>query len=83
MRVMNNFYIKLDYRGLNEMRNSDGMKKVIQSYCERVAQNAGGDGFATDVITGRRRAVGEVRTVTEAAARDCFKNNKLLKALHK
>ena len=79
---MSKFKLVLDYRGLDQMRNSDGMKRVIESYCERVARNAGSTGLETDVITGRHRAVGEVRTTTAEAARECFKNNTLLKALH-
>ncbi len=79
---MNRITFKLNKQGVGELLKSDGMQAVIEGYCETVRQNAGGRGYATDSRKGRNRIVGEVRTDTEEATRECFKNNTLLKALH-
>lgn len=80
---MNNVTIKLNSAGIRELLKSDEMQAVITEYCNRVAQNAGGSGYNVNVRAGRKRAVGEVHAMTTKALDDTYKNNSLLKALHK
>lgn len=80
---MNRVTIKLNSAGIRELLKSDEMQAVIKTYCDRVAKNAGGSGYNVNVRAGRRRTVGEVHAMTTKALDDTFKNNTLLKALHK
>ncbi len=80
---MSKVKVFLDSAGIREMLKSAGMQQVISAYCERVERNAGGDGYEITVQAGRNRTVGEVHAISDEAVRDVFRNNSLLKALHK
>ena len=80
---MNKVAIKLNSAGIRALLKSDEMQAVIKTYCDRVAQNAGGSGYNVNVRAGRLRTVGEVHAMTTQALNDTFQNNALLKALHK
>lgn len=80
---MSKVKIVLNSAGIREMLKSDGAQALITQYCETVQRNAGGEGYEISVQVGRNRTVGEVHAVSKEALNDVFKNNALLKALHK
>lgn len=67
----------LNKAGVGELLKSSEMMSVLESYADKVADNAG-EGYKTFV--GFDRAHVSVRTVTDEAYQDNLDNNTLLKA---
>lgn len=76
------FEFELNEAGIIELLQSPEMAAIIQQHASRV-NNAAGPGYESNVMTGKKRAVGRVWADSAAAKRDNSKNNTLLKALHR
>lgn len=72
--------IKINRMGVRAMLNEPGAVAVCKQYASQVAQRAG-SGYGMEVKHGKRRASVRVVAQTEAAKRDCYANNTLVKAL--
>lgn len=75
--------IVMNNAGVQSILKGEAVQELIQSYCETVRNNAGGDGYETSYVVGKYRYVGEVEAATYKTRRDNSKNNTLLKALRK
>ena len=75
------FKFELNEAGIAELMQSPEMTAIIQQHTSRVNANAGA-GYESNVITGKKRAVGRVWAESADAKRDNSDNNILLKALH-
>ena len=76
-----NFKFELNGSGVRELLISAEMKQIITEATNIVQKNAGG-GYEGNVQVGNR-AVGRVYAADYLARLDNYKNNTLLKALHK
>lgn len=79
-RDMSKVKVWIEPSGMNELRNSEEMKQVLQEYASQVSKRAG-DGYTSSVKSAPTRAVATVRADSPKAVRDNFKNNTLLRAL--
>lgn len=79
---MSNLKVKLISAGVREMLQSPEIEACVEEACEAVEQRAG-SGYGHNVVKGKKRNVGRVYAFTQEAIRDNYKNNTLLKALHK
>lgn len=78
---MGNVTVKVNYRGVGELLNSDWAAKCCQEVAARAASRAGeGYAAAEPHKTGQRVAV-NIYPATKEAAGDNYKNNTLLKAV--
>ena len=71
-----------DSAGIQAFLKSSEVSAMVSEYGARVASNAG-DGFEYDTQAGKFRAICRIAPVTNKAKRDTYRNNALLKALHK
>lgn len=78
---MNDVRIKLNSKGIQELLKSKEITDAVAEVAKTVKHNAG-NGYGSNVQTGKKRAVGRVYTATRRAKSDNYKNNTLLKALH-
>ena len=78
---MSKFKFVLNSSGVRELLQSTEMKTIIQEATNRVTSNAG-SGYEGNVQVANR-VVGRVFASDWKARRDNYKNNTLLKALHK
>lgn len=69
---------ELDRAGVRALMQSPEMQQVLMSYAKQIGDRAG-EGY--EPYVGRNRANVSVRTATEAAARDNFEHNTLLKSM--
>jgi hypothetical protein len=74
--------VVLNSAGIQELLKSDGVTGMIAEAAQKVASNAG-DGFEADVRPGKFRAIARIQPVTKEAKNQVYRNNVLLKALHK
>lgn len=79
---MSDVKVVLNSKGIRELLKSQEVSNEIKKYCGIVAQNAG-NGYSSNVQTGRYRAIGRVYAYSKKAIQDNYKNNTLLKAIHK
>ena len=79
---MGNVKVKLNSAGIQELLKSSEVSAMVSEFAANVAQNAG-EGFEVDVQPGKFRAIARVKPATKSARDATFKNNALLKALHK
>ena len=79
---MNDVRVVLNSKGIRELLKSEGITNEVKKYCNIVANNAG-SGYSSNVQTGKVRSIGRVYAYTKQAIRDNYKNNTLLKAIHK
>lgn len=77
---MSNFKIKLNRSGVGQLLKSDEMKELLKSKAEEIKTRCG-DGFETDVYSGKNRANASIRPATKKAKSENMKNNTLLKAV--
>lgn len=77
---MNNFKFGLNWAGLDELRKSPEMQRIIQTHADAIKARAG-EGYTTEVKPSKDRAVGFVYAETREAKRDCYDNNTLLKVV--
>lgn len=71
-----------DSSGIQALLKSGEVSALVSEYGSQVAKNAG-DGFESDTQSGKYRAICRIRPATKQALRDTYKNNVLIKALHK
>lgn len=78
---MSKVRFELNLAGLNELMKSTEMQSILDKYGSQVASRAGDDyGYRTHVAD--FVAICNVFPDSKEAARDNYKNNTLLKALH-
>lgn len=77
---MSKVRIVLNSKGIQEMLKSPEIAGAVQDACNKIQAKAG-SGYASNVVTGKRRSVGRVYAVNDEAVSDNYKNNTLLKAL--
>lgn len=68
--------------GIQELLKSPDIQSVVTDVCQSIQKNAG-DGYSYNVISGKKRTVGRVYADSYKAVRDNYKNNTLLKAIHR
>lgn len=73
---------KPDSAGIQALLKSEEVSTLVSEYGAQVAANAG-DGFESDTQNGKYRAICRVKPATQKALRDTYRNNALIKALHK
>lgn len=71
-----------DSAGIQAFLKSGAVSELVSEYGAKVAARAG-DGFESDTRTGKYRAICRIKPTTKQALRDTYRNNTLLKALHK
>lgn len=71
-----------DSAGIQALLKSAEVSALVSEYGAQVAARAG-DGFESDTRTGKYRAICRVKPATKQAVRETYRNNTLLKALHK
>ena len=74
--------VRLKPKGIIELLKSDEITAATREACEKVRDRSG-SGYSMNMQEGKKRAVGRVYAYTSEAVRDNYKNNTLLKALHK
>ena len=79
---MSNVKIKLNSKGVQELLKSPEITRAVEAAANIVLRNAG-DGYETNNRLGKYRSISRVYPVTKKAKNDTYKNNSLLKALHK
>lgn len=79
---MPNIKFKLNSAGVRALLQSNEVSDMVSEVAANVARNAG-EGFEVDTQPGKFRAIARVKPVTKSARDATFKNNALLKALHK
>lgn len=79
---MSDFKVKLISAGVRQLLQSPEVEGYVREACEAVEDRAG-SGYGHNVVKGKKRNVGRVYAFTDEAIRDNYKNNTLLKALHK
>ena len=78
---MSNFKFELNREGVRELMKSREMQEIVKAKADAVQRRAG-EGYVSDVQTGRNRAVAQVKAETVRAKRSNRKHNTLLKALY-
>ena len=79
---MSDVRVVLNGKGIRELLKGSEMQALVNEYVGIVANNAG-NGYSGNVRVGKNRAIGRVYAYTKKAINDNFKNNTLLKAIHK
>jgi hypothetical protein len=79
---MGNVKVKLNSAGIQELLKSSEVSAMVSDIAAGVASNAGA-GFEVDVQPGKFRAIARVKPATKEAENQVYRNNVLLKALHK
>ena len=79
---MSNFKFKLDRKGVRELLKSSEMAAICVEYANATRAKVGND-YSVTTHYGKNRVNASVHAETEAAVKDCKKNNTLLKALGK
>ena len=79
----NQVVVKMNNRGCNALRNSEGVQAYLLSQAERIrsAADSVSAEYVADVQPGRTRAHAMVKTTDYASRMDNAKNNTLLKAM--
>ena len=79
----NQVVVKMNNRGCNALRNSEGVQAYLLSQAERIrsAADSVSAEYTADVQPGRTRAHAMVKTTDYASRMDNAKNNTLLKAM--
>lgn len=74
--------VKLLYSGFDQLRKSPEMQGYLDELIQGVAQRAG-DGYAADVMVGRKKVIANAYTDSFKARRECAKTsgNTLMEAL--
>lgn len=72
--------VKLNHAGFRALLKSPEISAVVAEKAEEIANRAG-TGYASDIRSGKGRAVALVYPKTAKAKRDNLKNNTLLKAM--
>lgn len=79
---MSKVKIDLNITGFDQLRKSDEMQNILNEVAQQVADNAG-TGFSTNIKNEKKRAVAEIRAETKEAKNAAYRENALVKALHK
>lgn len=79
---MGDFKFVPDSAGIQELLKSAEVAQFVTEIGQKVAKRAG-DGFEVTTQPGKLRTVVMVDAGTKEARRKCYKDNILLKALHK
>ena len=79
---MSKVRIVLNSAGIQAFLKSGVVSELVSEYGANVAARAG-SGFESDTRTGKYRAICRIKPTTKKALRDTYRNNTLLKALHK
>lgn len=77
---MADFKFKLNGAGVRELLQSGEMQSILSEYAASTASRAG-DGYASSVHMGQKRAYANVYPDTHDAYTENLENNTLLKAL--
>lgn len=77
---MSEFKIKLNRAGVGELLKSAEVGRECEKHARDIAARCG-DGYETDLYTGRTRVNASVWPVTGDAVHDNYKNNTLAKAV--
>ena len=79
----NKVVVKMNNKGCNALRNSEGVQSYLLSHAQRIrnAANSGSAEYTADVQPGRTRAHAMVKTTDYASRMDNAANNTLLKAM--
>lgn len=73
--------IELNSPGIREFLRGPEVQGMLSERARRIAGNAG-DGYETDVYSGKNRANAAVWAATDRATADNLNNNTLLKAMN-
>ena len=76
---MSKVKVVLNSAGIRDLLKSPEVSGEIKKHCDAV-QSRAGDGYASNVISGKRRAVGRVYAYSKKAISDNYENNTLLTA---
>lgn len=79
---MSNVKIKLNSAGIIELLKSPEISGAVNSAGSAILNNLGA-GYTIDSRAGKKRHICRVAAESNEAKRDCYKNNTLLKAVHK
>lgn len=79
---MSKIRVQLKSKGIVELLKSNDITAATREACEKVRDRCG-SGYSMNLLEGKKRSVGRVYAYTSEAVRDNYKNNTLLKALHK
>lgn len=74
--------VKLNRAGVGKLLKSSEIQGYVQEVCNQVQKNAG-SGYSSNIVVGKYRAIGRVFAYSKKAISDNYKNNTLLKALHR
>lgn len=77
---MSKMKFELNKAGVSELLKSPEMKALLNSYAVAAANRAG-EGYASEVHTGQKRAYANIFADTPSARKDNWDNNTLLKSL--
>lgn len=77
---MSKFKFKLNTKGVQELLQSEEMQTHLTKLASGI-QSRCGDGYASDVKQGKKRAYVNIYPETKKAKKDNNKNNTLLKAV--
>ena len=78
---MSNVYVKINYKGVQELLKSPAMREVVGEYAEKIKGRASGANYAVSVGETSQRARASVYTADPQAMAHELKTNTLLKAL--
>lgn len=72
--------VKMDIKGIQEIRKSEGAQGIIEMYAANIAARAGAD-FMGDTMVGKTRIQGKVQTTSKPAYYRALHNHTLSKVL--
>lgn len=78
--MANGVEIELNSEGIRELLQSSEMAAVCQGYAKNIAGRCG-EGYETDVYTGKNRVNAMVYPATAEAREDAAQNNTILRSL--